>query len=277
MFRYEAATSGLDEFPIVASESLPQQRLTPPSLYEAFPPVSYYGAYPYQYYQQYPMQQEEPFFVVMAPPAKPKKSKPKTIQHPVKDTRPQPEKLRQPTKPSMDIKLVRAIQQLNSKFVIDKFVFVPGKRIEELSTSETAPVKATSVIRPQTKNLQQVLKSQKLELQRQEEEEETATVKVESVGMSAADQPIPDYSGFFPRQVFTQPGSGDEATLILEPNSRALSGNGGTSISTPLSRAILRKGTAVKVLFKPQSVAITGAGGIAHAQADLLLDFIEDE
>lgn len=174
----------------------------------------------------------------------------------------------------MDIKLIRAIQQLNSKFVIDKFVFIPGKRLEKFSTAETVPVKATSIIRPTTEKLQKMIKSQKLELQKQEEEE---TVKVESIGMSSADQPIPNYNADFPRQVFTQAGSGDEATLILEPNSRALSGNGGTSISTPLSRAIVRKGTAVKVLFKPQSVAITGSYGIAHAQADLLLDFIEDE
>lgn len=111
----------------------------------------------------------------------------------------------------------------------------------------------------------------------EEAEEEPSTVKVESVGFSAADQPIPDYSAFFPRSVYTQSGTGDEATLILEPNSRAISGNDGTSISTPISRAILRKGTAVKVLFRPQSVAITGANGVAHAQADLFLDFIEDE
>lgn len=179
--------------------------------------------------------------------------------------------------PKMDIKLVKAVQQPNSKFVVEKFVYVPGRRIAELSTSESVP--ASKLVKLTTKKIQQFVKSQKLRKQKlvEDYDEETATVKVESVGMTAADQPIPDYSAYFPRSVFTQEGRGEEATLILEPNSRSISGNDGTSISAPVSRAILRKGTSVKVLFKPQSVAITGANGVAHASADLLLDFIEDE
>lgn len=177
----------------------------------------------------------------------------------------------------MDIKLVKAVQQPNSRFVVEKFVYVPGKRIAELSTSETLP--ASKLAKLTTKRIQQAGNSRKLQKQRviDDYDEETATVKVESIGMTGADQPIPDYSAYFPRTVFTQEGRGEEATLILEPNSRSISGNDGTSISAPVSRAILRKGTSVKVLFKPQSVAITGANGIAHASADLLLDFIEDE
>jgi Domain of unknown function (DUF4774) len=197
------------------------------------------------------------------------------------DPRIRPEKIRQ--LPQMDIKLVQAIQQPNSKFIIKNFslIPIPGQRVSDLSSADSVPV--FSVVRLNSQKVQQAVKSQKLKLQKQvldEEEnddEETSTVKVESIGMTAADQPIPDYSGFFPQSVFSQSGSGDEATLILEPDSKAISGNGGTSISTPVSRAILRKGTAVKVLFRPQSVAITGAYGIAHAQADLLLDFIEDD
>lgn len=177
----------------------------------------------------------------------------------------------------MDIKLVQAIQQPNSKFVVEKFYFVPGKHVAELSTAESIP--AATFVKSSSSKVQQFVKSEKLRLQKQAEfdDEETATVKVESIGMSSADQPIPDYSAYFPRSTFTQAGSGEQATLILEPHSRAISGNDGTSISTPISRAILRKGTSVQVLFRPQSVAISGAGGIAHAQADLILDFIEDE
>lgn len=193
------------------------------------------------------------------------------------NSRIQPEKIRQ--LPKMDIKLIQAIQQPNSKFVIEKFLFVPGQSIGELSTAESVPV--SSVIRSNSQKIEKVVKSEKLKLQKQtledDEEEETSTVKVESVGMSAADQPIPDYSGFFPGSEYSQSGNGKEATLILEPDSKAVSGNGGTSVSAPVSRAILRKGTAVKVLFRPQSVAITGANGVAHAQADLLLDFIDED
>lgn len=254
-----------------------QQVYNPNYAYNNFPSVAYY---PYQYFQEYPQQPEEPTFVVVTPKSKPRKksnAEPTTRPPPIKQTnlRRKPAKLRQ--QPKMDIKLVKAVQQPNSKFVIEKFVFVPGKRIAELSTSETVP--ASKIAKLTTKRIQKVIKSQKLQRQRvnNDYDEETATVKVESVGMTGADQPIPDYSAYFPRSVFTQEGKGEEATLILEPDSKSISGNGGTSISAPVSRAILRKGTSVKVLFKPQSVAITGANGIAHASADLLLDFIEDE
>jgi hypothetical protein len=178
----------------------------------------------------------------------------------------------------MDIKLVQAIQQPDTKFIIEKFFFVPGQELGELSTAASVPI--SSVVRSKSQKIDKVLKSSKLKLQKQtaeDDDEETSTVKVQSVGMSSADQPIPDYSSFFPGSSFSQSGNGKEATLILEPDSKAVSGNGGTSVSAPVSRAILRRGTAVKVLFRPQSVAITGANGVAHAQADLLLDFIEDD
>lgn len=64
-------------------------------------------------------------------------------------------------------------------------------------------------------------------------------------------------------------------TLLLEPSAKAVSGNGGTSISAPISRAILRKNSGTRVIFRPQSVAIAGVGGTAHAQADLILDYVE--
>ncbi|CAO1317712.1 unnamed protein product [Diamesa hyperborea] len=78
------------------------------------------------------------------------------------------------------------------------------------------------------------------------------------IGQSSADQPINGYDSYFPESAFQQPGSEPESTLILEPHSKAIVGNDGTAISSPISRAILRRGTAVKVLFKPQSVAIAG-------------------
>lgn len=65
------------------------------------------------------------------------------------------------------------------------------------------------------------------------------------------------------------------ATLILEPSSKALAGNGGTAISSPVSHAILRKNMGTRVLYRPESVAIAGVGGTAHAQSDLILDYVE--
>lgn len=65
------------------------------------------------------------------------------------------------------------------------------------------------------------------------------------------------------------------ATLILEPSSKAVSGNGGTAISSPVSRAILRKNMGTRVLYRPESVAVAGVGGTAHAQSELILDYVE--
>lgn len=65
------------------------------------------------------------------------------------------------------------------------------------------------------------------------------------------------------------------ATLIIEPKSKAISGNGGTSISAPVSRAILRRSSGTTIIFRPESVAIAGVGGTAHASADLILDYME--
>lgn len=147
----------------------------------------------------------------------------------------------------------------------------------EFSESFVNQMPISEIIRASTKEVYNSLKAQKREFKKQiVDDEEESNVKVESEGKSSADQPFPNYSGYFPRSVFSQDGIGKESTLILEPNSKAVSGNYGTSISSPLSRALLRKGVAVRVLFKPESVAISGAGGTSHAQADLILDFINE-
>lgn len=65
-------------------------------------------------------------------------------------------------------------------------------------------------------------------------------------------------------------------TLILKPVARAIAGNDGKAMATPLSRAVLRKGSNVDILFEPEAVAIAGPGGIAHAQSDLEI-FYDDE
>lgn len=65
------------------------------------------------------------------------------------------------------------------------------------------------------------------------------------------------------------------ATLTLEPSSKAIAGNGGIAISSPVSRAILRKNMGTRILYRPESVAVAGVGGTAHAQSDLILDYVE--
>lgn len=67
----------------------------------------------------------------------------------------------------------------------------------------------------------------------------------------------------------------DVATIILKPVARAIAGDNGRAIATPLSRAILKPGTNVDILYEPDAVAIAGPGGVAHAQSDLEI-FYED-
>lgn len=244
---------------------------------------------PYQYYPNYPHQPEllepEYIFVTPRPKSKKKKTKPTTSQLPkdtmkLVDARSKSEKLQKEVQ--RDIKVVKAVQQTNNKFIIEEFVYVPGKKLSQFSTVEKVPSMTQAIFKPSLQSIRSTIKSQKLELQREadedslNEDEENVTVKVDSIGQSSADQPINGYDAYFPTTVFRQPGSEPESTLILEPHSKAIAGNDGTAISSPISRAILRRGTAVKVLFKPQSVAIAGSGGTAIASADLILDFIDD-
>lgn len=94
-------------------------------------------------------------------------------------------------------------------------------------------------------------------------------------GMTSADKPVPDIPSLtgFPF-IFNPEG---DTSLILEPSSKAIAGNGGTAISAPISRALIRQGTSTKVLWRPQSVAIAGVGGTAHAHSDLIIDYLIDE
>lgn len=71
------------------------------------------------------------------------------------------------------------------------------------------------------------------------------------------------------------PKNANITTLILEPQAMAVAGLQGTAIATPLSRAFVEKGTDVDIFFEPQSIAIAGPGGIAHAQSELEIGYID--
>lgn len=174
---------------------------------------------------------------------------------------------------NMNIKLIQAVQRPNLQYEVDEFSM--------LSDSTAVPIQdlmpVSEIVRASTKNVQDSIRSLKIRFKNSaSKDDDKDEIKVESVGMTSAGKPFPDYSAYFPQMNFAQEGDGEESTLILEPNSKAVSGNKGTSISAPLSHALLRRGIPVKVLFKPESVAISGAGGTSHAQADLILDFIDE-
>lgn len=69
----------------------------------------------------------------------------------------------------------------------------------------------------------------------------------------------------------------DTSTLILKPVARAIAGPEGKAMATPLSRAVLRRNSNVDILFEPDSVAIAGPGGIAHAESDLEITYVDED
>lgn len=109
-----------------------------------------------------------------------------------------------------------------------------------------------------------------------------SNVKVEATGKTSTTGTIPQipfqtyFLPYFSRGIIGDDGMPGKkvAALILEPHSKAVVGNGGTAISTPISKAYLKRGVPTNVYFNPESVAIAGVGGKAHAQADLILDLI---
>lgn len=56
-------------------------------------------------------------------------------------------------------------------------------------------------------------------------------------------------------------------TVILAPSGRAVADVGGRATSETYAIAIIKPNTTI--LYKPDSVAVAGANGVAHAQADL--------
>lgn len=93
-------------------------------------------------------------------------------------------------------------------------------------------------------------------------------VKVDAVNKVSADKPIRGYEAYFP-------GNGEKSTLIFEPQATSIASNDGVAIANPVSRALIRKGSNTKVLWKPQAVAISGARGKSHAEAELIVDYFE--
>lgn len=67
----------------------------------------------------------------------------------------------------------------------------------------------------------------------------------------------------------------DTVTLILKPIARAVAGLEGKAMATPLSRAVVERGTNADILFEPDAFAIVGPGGIAHAQSELEIGYID--
>ncbi|XP_073841178.1 uncharacterized protein [Musca autumnalis] len=182
-----------------------------------------------------------------------------------------------------DKPLLEAVKEINPQFVVEDIMVVPGRHVYSTVTMEFGGNNKKKPVnkKPKTKAAS-TKKSQ---------------VKVEAISRTATSGNIPQIPfGTYFLPYFSQGQQQEEqlqlksqqrqkqnksqpqkpalktASLILEPHSKAIVGNGGTAISSPISRAVLKRGVPTNVYFNPESVAIAGVGGKAHAQADLELD-----
>lgn len=180
------------------------------------------------------------------------------------------QKLQAKTQTSGDLKsdkqLRAAVSRINTDYVIEEIVAVPGKHV--ISTSSKQTVSSAHLKKPKAA----------AKLRKASAKQSQTPVKVEATGRtSTSSKNFPEipFGTYFlpyrPEQAKALQGR-KQAALVLEPHSKAVVGNGGTAISTPISRALLKKGVPTNVYFNPESVAIAGVGGKAHATADLELD-----
>ncbi|EDW69597.2 uncharacterized protein Dvir_GJ13339 [Drosophila virilis] len=186
------------------------------------------------------------------------------------------QKLRSNTQTDDDLKsdarLRAAVSRINTDYVIEEIVAVPGKHVLSSSSQVTAGARSAK---------QQLKKATAAKLGKGSGKLRSPPVNVEATGRTSSSSSsnfpqIPFGSYFLPYSpIRAQAIQGrKQAALILEPHSKAVVGNGGTAISTPISKALLKKGVPTNVYFNPESVAIAGVGGKAHAAADLELDFL---
>lgn len=217
-----------------------------------------------------------------------------TVTGPIKltDGRIEPGQAVKQPKRIMNAPFIQAIQQSNDKFKIQKLELGQAKLRKPVPANgkpftilKIQPAPAKTVLKVQPPPAKSALQKMVPKVQPVAAKIRASTpdqqVVVTATSKTAADQPIlhvPVVStgvANYPFFGLPMTNSEGEASLILEPSSKAISGNGGTAISTPVSHAILKHGSSTKILFRPQSVAIVGAYGRAHAQADLIVDYID--
>lgn len=201
-----------------------------------------------------------------------------------------------------DARFLEAVKQINPEFAIEEIVPVPGRHTHTAVMLEKNPkpvqLSLFSTMSPQlvSKNFIFALKTtlgnsdvsfskQKYRRQLSKQTSESteprtndSEVKVEATGSTATSGNIPEVpfsSYFLPYLASDERAVSKTAALILEPHSKAVVGNGGIAVSAPISKAFLKRGTPTNVYFNPESIAIAGVGGKAHAQADLELDLID--
>lgn len=172
-----------------------------------------------------------------------------------------------------DVGLLRAVQQVNPEFVIEEISPVANQHILTTTTSErtSKPIKLLVSPTPSPHLGEAFPKFSEKNIRRNE-------LKVEATGKTATSgttPQIPFGTYFLPYLSKDRNYGSKTSALILEPHSKAVVGNGGTAVSTPISRAFLKRGVPTNVYFNPESVAIAGVGGKAHAQADLELDLVD--
>lgn len=208
-------------------------------------------------------------------------------QQPLKGNRPGYNYL-PPTPPpryAADYKVVTVYQKPKYKYIIDKITQIPGELYakilskERLIKSHFQP-KPEKIVeyhysepiyhsppppppQPTTRYIPIAVMPPKVSTSSTEKAQESGTespVEVESIGDVDANAVLSD----------------GQTVIILQPSARAVVGKDGTAIANPISRALIRKDVPTTIIYRPHSVAIAGPGGTAHAQAELIVDYVDE-
>lgn len=183
--------------------------------------------------------------------------------------------------PVVDYKLVgiSQYQKPTYKYIIDKIAQVPGELLAKLVAKERL-FKSHFAPKPEKVYVYHhryeeprfptkfVAKPSNMYLPAESQPERTTTTTTEAPVMVEATNEL-DANIVLPN---------GENVILLQPSARAVSGKDGTSIANPISRVLLKKNRqhATTILYRPQAVAISGPGGTAHAQSDLIIDYLDE-
>lgn len=182
--------------------------------------------------------------------------------------------------PAVDYKLVSVNQKPQFKYIIDKITQIPGELLAKIVAKERA-IKSHFAPQPEKVVLYRYGPPPKPfkffakpSSQYLPANHETTTPTPSTT--TTTESPVTVEATNDLDVNFMLPNG--ENVILLQPSARAVSGKDGTSIANPISRVILRKNRPqpTTILYRPQAVAISGPGGTSHAQAELIIDYVDE-
>ena len=192
--------------------------------------------------------------------------------------------------PSVAYKLVKVQETPKYKYIIDKIQQIPGELLAKIVAKERL-IKSHFAPRPDQINVYHRYAvpvhhahppkyvqrpPSNMYLPAAMEPQRESTTAAPSTTTTTTDTPVMVEATNDLDLNFQLPNG--ENVILLQPRARAVSGKDGTSIANPISRVILKRNRPqpTTILYRPQAVAISGPGGTSHAQAELIIDYVDE-